>query len=73
MEKTTLTGRIVKKDDPDYNAARTNINLSLQRYPDIIVFCQNKHDALNAVRWARENNVPFIRQICTFTLNLTHQ
>lgn len=59
VEKTTLTGRIVKKDDPDYNAARTNINLSLQRYPDIIVFCQNKHDALNALRWARENNVPF--------------
>ena len=23
------------------------------------MFCQNKHDALNALRWARENNVPF--------------
>ncbi|KDE21902.1 dehydrogenase [Bacillus subtilis] len=59
MEKTKLTGRIVTRDDPDYNEARTNINLSLERYPDIIVFCQNKQDALNALKWARENRVPF--------------
>ncbi|MDL9995116.1 FAD-binding oxidoreductase [Bacillus stercoris] len=59
MEKTKLTGRIVTRDDPDYNEARTNINLSLERYPDIIVFCQNKKDALNALKWARENRVPF--------------
>ncbi|WP_418923447.1 hypothetical protein, partial [Bacillus subtilis] len=25
MEKTKLTGRIVTRDDPDYNEARTNI------------------------------------------------
>ncbi|MCC9023328.1 FAD-binding oxidoreductase [Bacillus nakamurai] len=59
MEKTKLTGRIVTRDDPGYNDARTNINLSLQRYPRLIVFCQNKHDAVNALKWARENNVPF--------------
>lgn len=59
MGQTELTGRIVTRDDPDYNEARTNFNLSLQRYPSTIVFCQNKQDAVNALKWASENNVPF--------------
>ncbi|PEL11964.1 FAD-binding oxidoreductase [Bacillus sp. AFS017336] len=59
MEKTRLTGRIVTQDDADYEQARTNNTLNNPKFPKIIVFCQNKHDVLNALNWVKENNMPF--------------
>ncbi|MGG4495393.1 FAD-binding oxidoreductase [Brevibacillus reuszeri] len=59
MEKTKLTGRIVTPDDADYELARTNNNLSVPKFPKIIVFCQDVDDVVNALKWARENQVPF--------------
>lgn len=59
MEKTQLTGRIVTPDDPDYELARTNNNLSFPKFPKIIVFCRNVEDVVNALKWVRENRVPF--------------
>ena len=45
--------------DSDYEKARINNNLSVPKFPRIIVFCQNTKDVLNALKWARENHVPF--------------
>ncbi|TDK58473.1 FAD-binding protein [Bacillus salipaludis] len=59
MKKTELSGRIVTPDDPEYRQARINNNLSIPIFPRVIVFCQNVQDVLNAVRWVRENNIPF--------------
>ncbi|NEU31737.1 FAD-binding oxidoreductase [bacterium LRH843] len=59
MGKTKLTGRIVTSCDFEYEQAITNNNLSNQKYPEIIVFCQVTEDIINALRWARENHVPF--------------
>ncbi|MFC8151488.1 FAD-binding oxidoreductase [Bacillus paralicheniformis] len=54
-----LTGRVVIPDDPAYSKARINYNLNLSKYPGAIVFCQNETDIVNALQWARENEVPF--------------
>lgn len=59
MEKTELTGRIVTPDDIEYEQARINNNLSIPRFPRIIVFCQDTTDVVNALKWVRENRVPF--------------
>ncbi|MED4749792.1 FAD-binding oxidoreductase [Brevibacillus choshinensis] len=59
MEKTQLTGRIVTPDDPDYELARTNNNLSFPKFPKILVFCRNVGDVVNALKWVQENRVPF--------------
>ncbi|MGE8080144.1 FAD-binding oxidoreductase [Peribacillus loiseleuriae] len=59
MEKTKLTGRIVTPNDSDYEQARINLNLSIPKFPRVIVFCQNVQDVVNALKWARENRFPF--------------
>lgn len=59
MERAKLTGRVVTPDDAEYEQARINNNLSIPKYPSKIVFCQNTKDVLNALRWVRENNIPF--------------
>lgn len=59
MERTKLTGRIVTPDDREYELARINNNLSIPKFPKIIVFCQEVEDVLNALKWARENHAPF--------------
>lgn len=59
MKKAKLTGRIVTPNNTAYDSARENLNLSIQKYPCIIVFCQNREDIKNALRWAREKQVPF--------------
>ncbi|WMX56252.1 FAD-binding oxidoreductase [Peribacillus sp. R9-11] len=59
MEKTKLTGRVVTPGDSEYEQARINNNLSFPKFPKIIVFCQNTKDVQNALKWARENHIPF--------------
>ncbi|MFJ8529286.1 FAD-dependent oxidoreductase [Bacillus sp. NPDC094106] len=59
MNSTKLTGRIVIPSNPEYDIARTNLNLSIPKLPCVIVFCQNKQDVCNALKWARERHVPF--------------
>lgn len=53
-----LTGRIVVPGSPDYDAARQEFNLRVNRCPLVIVFCRATQDVVNAVCWARENGVP---------------
>lgn len=55
---TQLTGRIILPRDPEWNAARTNFNQRFDVQPRAIVYCQNTGDVVNAIRWARECNVP---------------
>ncbi|RNB91281.1 FAD-binding oxidoreductase [Brevibacillus fluminis] len=59
MEETQLTGRIVTPNDPEYEQARINNNLSVARFPKIIVFCQNTQDVVNALTWVRKKRMPF--------------
>jgi FAD/FMN-containing dehydrogenase len=53
-----LTGRIVRPGDADYRAASDSWNLLFTHDPRVIVFAQQTQDVVNALAWARQNNVP---------------
>lgn len=58
QQKTELTGTVIYKDDPGYQEARRNWNPYTNAYPLVFVFAHRNEDVANAVRWARENDVP---------------
>lgn len=55
-----LSGRIVSNTDLSYEKARhaANYYTSKNKFPEVIVYCQNTQDVQNAVLWARCNKVP---------------
>lgn len=53
-----LTGRIVRPGDVDYPAASNGYNRLFVHDPVVIVFAQETQDVVNAVAWARQNDVP---------------
>ncbi|MEV4756315.1 FAD-binding oxidoreductase [Micromonospora sp. NPDC049559] len=52
-----LTGRIVRPGDPDYPTASLGWDELFTHYPLVIVFAQETQDVVNALTWARQNNV----------------
>ncbi|MGP4081095.1 FAD-binding oxidoreductase [Pseudalkalibacillus sp. R45] len=56
---TELTGRVVVPGDPGYTEARTNLNLFRSKFPGAIIFCHEEKDVLNALKFAREKEIPF--------------
>ncbi|MGW4562191.1 FAD-binding oxidoreductase [Streptomyces sp. NPDC004561] len=52
-----LTGRIVRPGDPGYTDARLGWDQLFSHYPLVIVFAQNTQDVVNALTWARQNDV----------------
>lgn len=55
---TQLTGVVVFPNDSRYEQARMNWNPFTNEFPLVFVFAQQAEDVVNAVRWAREKNVP---------------
>lgn len=53
-----LTGRVIQFGDPGYEQARKQWNPYVDTYPAVFVFAQQTIDVQNAIRWARENDVP---------------
>lgn len=55
-----LTGRVVWPQDAQYNTARlvSNYYPSKNAFPKAIVYCQNREDVQNAIKWARCQNIP---------------
>ncbi len=51
----TLTGDVVDRHNPAYEAARMDSNRRVQRFPRYVDFCESVRDVQNAVRWAREH------------------
>jgi FAD/FMN-containing dehydrogenase len=57
-----LTGRVLSPGDPGWDAARQGFAKWANyqdNLPRAVVFCQDKHDVSNAVKWARQHNLPF--------------
>jgi hypothetical protein len=52
-----LTGRIVRAGDADYPVANAGYNLLFTHDPRVIVFAQQAQDVVNALAWARRNDV----------------
>lgn len=59
MSYSILTGIIITPDNPKYYNAKINYNLAIPKYPCKIVYCINERDVINAIRYARENNIKF--------------
>jgi FAD/FMN-containing dehydrogenase len=55
-----LTGNVIVQDDPEFNQARLTANYytSKDKYPDVIVYCQNAQDVQNAIRFASCHHLP---------------
>jgi FAD/FMN-containing dehydrogenase len=53
-----LTGEVVRSGDSGYEAARLGWNQLYSHHPDAVVFCANTQDVVNALTWARHNDVP---------------
>jgi hypothetical protein len=52
-----LTGRIVRPEDPGYASASLGWDELFVHYPLVIVFAQETQDVVNALTWARQNDV----------------
>jgi FAD/FMN-containing dehydrogenase len=52
-----LTGRIVRPGDADYPEASVGYNLLVTHDPRVIMFAQETQDVVNALAWARHNDV----------------
>ncbi|MGI5140386.1 MULTISPECIES: FAD-binding oxidoreductase [unclassified Streptomyces] len=55
--RAQLTGRIVHPEDAGYTDARLGWDQLFSHYPLVIVFAQNTQDVVNALTWARQNDV----------------
>lgn len=58
MGSIQLTGLVIFKGDPGYEEAIENWNPYVDVSPLVFVFAQNSQDVSNAIKWARENEVP---------------
>lgn len=54
-----LTGRIVRPADPSYAVDSLGWDELFAHYPLVIVFAQNTQIVVNALTWARQNDVAF--------------
>ncbi|WP_020578751.1 FAD-binding oxidoreductase [Actinopolymorpha alba] len=52
-----LTGRIVRPNDPGYAEASLGWDELFVHYPLVIVYAQETQDVVNALTWARQNDV----------------
>ncbi|WP_339279806.1 FAD-binding oxidoreductase [Paenibacillus sp. FSL W8-1187] len=55
---TKLTGKVIFRGEPGYDAARKNWDPHTDRFPKVFVFARTAKDVSNAIKWARENDVP---------------
>lgn len=54
----SVRGRIIRPEDPGYEAARHVYNASIERRPSIIVECADVADVIHCVNYAREKKIP---------------
>jgi len=55
--KSQINGKIIQPDNPDYDTARKVYNGMIDKYPGLIVYCENEDDVKASVNFARENGL----------------
>ena len=55
---SSLTGRVIWPDDPEYETSRLGFNSRVSHFPAAIVVCSETADVQHAVRWARQEGIP---------------
>ncbi|PHV70320.1 FAD-linked oxidase [Sporanaerobium hydrogeniformans] len=58
LDKEGLSGKVITRENPYYETARTMWNRAIQSYPLAIVYCNNEEDVKNSILWARKHQVP---------------
>jgi len=53
-----LTGDVVRQGDSRYDMSRLGYNHLFRHSPEAIVYCADTQDVVNALAWARQNDVP---------------
>ncbi len=53
----SIAGRTIRPDDPGYDGARRIWNASVHKHPGLIVRCAGTADVVQAVKFARANNL----------------
>ncbi|WP_199615645.1 FAD-binding oxidoreductase [Paenibacillus alkalitolerans] len=59
LDTRGLTGRVIVQSSPGYDEARRNFNGRFNKFPEVIVYCQIVQDVVNAILWARKQQLPF--------------
>lgn len=59
IDLNRLKGKVVAKEDEDYDKCRSSWNMAIDEYPEAIVYCLSKDDISNNIKWCIENNVQF--------------
>ncbi|MBR9757376.1 MAG: FAD-binding oxidoreductase [Algicola sp.] len=57
MSYQDLTGEVITPQSTNYDEARAIYNAMIDKKPALIVKCSNTDDVVNAVNYARENNI----------------
>jgi len=57
LSYTGLTGKVVVPGQPEYEQARQEYNIAINKYPCAIVYCFNSCDIANAILWSRKQGV----------------
>ncbi|MGJ3237066.1 MAG: FAD-binding oxidoreductase [Anaerolineae bacterium] len=55
--KAQFQGQLIRPEDDSYDEARSIWNAMIDKYPALIAQCQGTADVINAVRFARDNNL----------------
>lgn len=51
--------KCISPSDPIYKYARLNYNLDINDYPDLIIYCSNATSVINALKFVKDNKIPF--------------
>ena len=54
-----LKGKIVVKEDADYDKCRLSWNMAIDVHPEAIVYCLSKEDVSNNIKYCIENSIQF--------------
>lgn len=57
IDYSGLSGKIVTKEDYEYNESIKSWNRAIEKYPLVIIYCYNNEDVINAIKWARVNSI----------------
>ncbi|RSK39783.1 FAD-binding oxidoreductase [Mangrovimonas spongiae] len=57
MNYQNLSGEVITPQNTDYDEARAIYNAMIDKKPAVIVKCKNTQDVVNAVNYARKNNI----------------
>lgn len=57
FDYSKLTGQVVTKENFSYEEDRKAWNRAIEKYPLVIVYCNNENDISNAIAWAKINSL----------------